>query len=141
MYTVNIPTTKNTVFHGVPNPLHFWYSIATQNRKQSSQCNGLAALYLLPQIRFFDAYQNPLNMFAVHQVRVLVAKVQYMLSSQNSVRKELLTLKSCACVDFTIRTNLLNWCHLVSISKHTSSVERFSENLDDKVVTYLIFFV
>ena len=28
-----------------------------------------------------------------------------------------------------------------AISDHTSSVERFSENFDDKAVTYLIFFV
>ena len=92
MYTVNIPTTQNTVFHFVPNPLHFWYSIATQNGKQSSQCNGLTVLYLLPQIQFFTAYQYPLNTFAVYQIKALVAKVQYMISLQNRLMEELLTL-------------------------------------------------
>ena len=37
-------------------------------------------------------YQNPHDIFAVYQVRALVAKVQYMLSLQNRLMEELLTL-------------------------------------------------
>ena len=37
----------------------------------------------------------------MNQVRALVAKAQYMLSSQNRVMKELLTLKSYAFADFS----------------------------------------
>ena len=62
--------------------LHFAHSIAAQNWKRTVY-SGLTALYLPPNVQFFTVSQNPLvHIFAVYQVKALVAKVQYMLSSQ-----------------------------------------------------------
>ena len=108
MYTVNIPTIKIQFF--TVTQIHCTFGIQSLPKWEiefTVQWFSCTYFIYCPKYSFSLGIKIHKYIFAVYQVRALVAKVQYMLSLQNRLMEELLTLNP---MQSSLDDNELNIC-------------------------------